>query len=227
MDKLLSNSSIAAARIATAGTKAGEYTQTRMDENGQEGEADPDIQFLKSLDATSNAIILADEGDHDNGEAAVDAAEEDEQEQEASAAKSVYSFEITPSEIEHVKRAALKMDFPLTEEYDFRKDASNNKLAIEMKTTTTIRPYQERCLSKMFGNGRARSGIIVLPCGAGKTLTGISACVTIKKNTIILCPSGVAVTQWKRQFLMFTTVNANRICCFSSKVKDELPTGPW
>ena len=32
------------------------------------------------------------------------------------------------------------------------------------------RPYQEKSLSKMFGNGRARSGIIVLPCGAGKSL---------------------------------------------------------
>ena len=187
-----------------------------MDENGQEGEADPDILFLKSIEATSNEIVLADEGDLE--EADVDPVD---------AIKNVYSFEIVPAQIEQVKRAALKMDFPLTEEYDFRKDAANTQLAIEMKTTTTIRPYQERCLSKMFGNGRARSGIIVLPCGAGKTLTGISACVTIKKNTIILCPSGVAVTQWKRQFLLFTTVSAESICCFSSKVKDELPNGPW
>jgi len=45
----------------------------------------------------------------------------------------------------------------------------------------------------MFSNGRARSGIIVLPCGAGKTLTGITAACTIKKNTIVLCTSGVSV----------------------------------
>jgi DNA excision repair protein ERCC-3 len=45
----------------------------------------------------------------------------------------------------------------------------------------------------MFSNGRARSGIIVLPCGAGKTLTGITATCTIKKSTMILCTSGVAV----------------------------------
>ena len=36
---------------------------------------------------------------------------------------------------------------------------------------------------------RARSGIIVLPCGAGKTLVGITACCTIKKSTIVLCTS--------------------------------------
>jgi DNA excision repair protein ERCC-3 len=45
----------------------------------------------------------------------------------------------------------------------------------------------------MFSNGRARSGIIVLPCGAGKTLTGIAAASTIKKSTVVLCNSGVSV----------------------------------
>ena len=40
----------------------------------------------------------------------------------------------------------------------------------------------------MFSNGRARSGIIVLPCGAGKTLTGITATAcTIKKSTMVVC----------------------------------------
>jgi len=35
-------------------------------------------------------------------------------------------------------------------------------------------PMQARAMSKMFGNGRARSGIIVLPCGAGKSLAGVA-----------------------------------------------------
>ena len=45
----------------------------------------------------------------------------------------------------------------------------------------------------MFSNGRARSGVIVLPCGAGKTLVGITAACTIKKRVMVLCTSGVAV----------------------------------
>jgi len=41
-----------------------------------------------------------------------------------------------------------------------------------------LRPFQQKSMSKMFGNGRARSGIIVLPCGAGKSLVGAwSACL--------------------------------------------------
>lgn len=41
-----------------------------------------------------------------------------------------------------------------------------------------------------FDSRRARSGIIVLPCGAGKTLVGITAACTIKKSVLILCTSG-------------------------------------
>ena len=82
-------------------------------------------------------------------------------------------------------------------EYDFRRDRQTADLKIELKTSTQIRAYQEQSLSKMFSNGRARSGIIVLPCGAGKTLAGIAAACTIKKSTIVLCPSGVSVEQWR------------------------------
>ena len=69
--------------------------------------------------------------------------------------------------------------YPLLEEYDFRGDVRNPNLQIDLRPSTVIRPYQEKSLSKMFGNGRARSGIIVLPCGAGKTLTGVTAASTV------------------------------------------------
>lgn len=49
-------------------------------------------------------------------------------------------------------------------------DTHNPDLTIDLKPNVQHRPYQEKSLSKMFGNGRARSGIIVLPCGAGKSL---------------------------------------------------------
>lgn len=62
------------------------------------------------------------------------------------------------SEVEHVKKAATDMDYPLMEEYDFRHDTINPPLKIDLKANTRIRTYQEKSLSKMFGNGRARSG---------------------------------------------------------------------
>jgi superfamily II DNA or RNA helicase len=82
----------------------------------------------------------------------------------------LHSFEVRRSEINHVRRQCVLMDLPALEEYDFRADRTTDTLKADLKPTSTLRPYQERSLSKMFGNGRARSGIIVLPCGAGKCL---------------------------------------------------------
>jgi DNA excision repair protein ERCC-3 len=75
------------------------------------------------------------------------------------------------------------------EEYDFRHDDVNPNLEIDLSPKCIIRDYQEKSLSKMFGGGggRAKSGIIVLPTGAGKTLVGITAACTVKKSTLVLC----------------------------------------
>lgn len=116
------------------------------------------------------------------------------------------SFPILAHMVEDVKRAAIRMDYPLMEEYDFRGDTSIPNLNIDLKPLTRIRTYQEKSLSKMFGNGRARSGIIVLPCGAGKSLTGVTACQTIKKSCIILCINTASVRQWKSEFERWTTI---------------------
>jgi DNA excision repair protein ERCC-3 len=98
------------------------------------------------------------------------------------------------SDIQTVRRRCKDIDLPALEEYDFKNDHINPNLEIQLKPMTVIRPYQETSLSKMFGNGRARSGIIVLPCGAGKTLVGITAACTIKKSTLVLCTSAYVVS---------------------------------
>ena len=72
-------------------------------------------------------------------------------------------------------------------------------------------------LSKMFSNGRARSGIIVLPCGAGKTLTGITAASRIKKSVLVLCNSNVSVEQWRQQFFQWAHMKDYPVVSFTSK----------
>lgn len=94
----------------------------------------------------------------------------------------------------------------MLEEYDFINDTINPVLKAELKPTVQHRTYQEKSLNKMFGNGRARSGIIVLPCGAGKSLTGISAAMRIRKSCLVLCTSAVSVDQWKYQFKIWTNI---------------------
>lgn len=54
-----------------------------------------------------------------------------------------------------MKRVCVESDYPVLEEYDFRNDTINPDLKIDLKPTTMIRSYQEKSLSKMFGNGSA------------------------------------------------------------------------
>ncbi|KAG8416591.1 DNA repair helicase RAD25 [Metarhizium acridum] len=146
--------------------------------------------------------------------------EDDDDDQEVT-----HSFEIADKDVETVQKECLNLGYPVLEEYDFRRDEVNSNLEIDLKPGTQIRPYQEKSLSKMFGNGRAKSGLIVLPCGAGKTLVGITAACTIKKGVIVLCTSSMSVVQWRNEFLKWSNINPDDIVAFTSDSKGSVFTG--
>ena len=148
----------------------------------------------------------------------LDKADDDEDEERAS---HTVSFEVNQDKIENLQKTCIGLDFPLLAEYDFKNDTVNESIRIDLKPSAVLRPYQEKSLRKMFGNGRARSGIIVLPCGAGKSLVGVTACCTVNKKALVLCNSGVSVEQWKQQFKMWSTATDDMICRFTSDAKDK------
>ncbi|KAF2497068.1 DNA repair helicase rad25 [Lophium mytilinum] len=135
----------------------------------------------------------------------------------------VHSFQIIGEDRERVVKKCREIGTPLTEEYDFSQDNMNSSLEINLKPGTQIRDYQERALNKMFGNGRARSGIIVLPCGAGKTLVGITAACTVQKSTMVLCTSAMSVVQWRAEFIKWSNINPDDIAVFTSESKNKFP----
>ncbi|CAB3984584.1 TFIIH basal transcription factor complex helicase XPB subunit-like [Paramuricea clavata] len=147
----------------------------------------------------------------------IDKIDQDEDEEETQS----FSFEIAQEHIETLQRKCIELDYPLLAEYDFKNDTINPDLNADLKPTTVLRPYQEKSLRKMFGNGRARSGVIVLPCGAGKTLVGVTAACTVRKRCIVLCTSGVAVEQWRSQFKLWSTVEDRHIYCFTADSKSK------
>jgi DNA excision repair protein ERCC-3 len=70
--------------------------------------------------------------------------------------RELHSFEIDPAQVEHVKQRCLpgELNYPTLEEYDFRADTVNPDVpGLELKPATQVRPYQDKSLSKMFGNG--------------------------------------------------------------------------
>lgn len=145
----------------------------------------------------------------------------DNEDDEEEANLKTVSFEVNQEKIEVLQKRCIEIEHPLLAEYDFRNDSVNPDINIDLKPAAVLRPYQEKSLRKMFGNGRARSGVIVLPCGAGKSLVGVTACCTVRKRALVLCNSGVSVEQWKQQFKMWSTADDSMICRFTSEAKDK------
>jgi DNA excision repair protein ERCC-3 len=214
----------------TATTDATASTTTTMDENGfythtKAEEMKENLHMLQEPDDDDDDDDEEDDDDVNDSNNMVTNASKKSKKKSPEQKKVVVSFQIKSEDVENVKRQAIELDYPLMEEYDFRNDTINpNVPNMDLKPHTRIRRYQERSLSKMFGNGRARSGIIVLPCGAGKTLTGVTASQTIKKSVVCLCTNAVSVLQWKYQFQLWTNIADENICIFTSDRKDTIPT---
>ena len=102
---------------------------------------------------------------------------------------------------------------------------------LEMSLTDTLpdgsawsmRPYQIDAIDAFHGGPMAGCGVVVLPCGAGKTLVGIGAMVRLGMRTLILCTGTTALQQWKREILARTQLSADQVGEFSSTVKQLRP----
>jgi DNA excision repair protein ERCC-3 len=88
-----------------------------------------------------------------------------------------------------------------------------------------LRSYQEAAVRAFYGDGRARAGngVIVLPCGAGKTLVGLGVMARVKAHTLILTTSLAAAHQWQREILNRTTLSEDQIGEYSAAVKQVRP----
>ncbi|VDN60863.1 unnamed protein product [Dracunculus medinensis] len=152
--------------------------------------------------------------------------DDDDDDEDAIRNLQLLTFEVKQESIEIVQKRCIELEYPLLAEYDFRNDTFNENLGIDLKPSTVLRPYQEKSLRKMFGNSRARSGVIVLPCGAGKTLVGVTAATTVNKSCLCLATSNVSVEQWRAQFKLWSTIRDDQLVRFTREARDAVPSGP-
>jgi DNA excision repair protein ERCC-3 len=89
----------------------------------------------------------------------------------------------------------------------------------------TIREYQRQAAESFIGNAAAPggSGVVVLPCGAGKTVVGIYAMSLLKRRTLILVTNVTAAHQWKREILDKTGLRDEEVGEYSGDVKEIRP----
>src|SRR5205823_14425991 len=73
------------------------------------------------------------------------------------------------------------------------------------------------------GDVRGGSGVIVLPCGAGKTIVGIAAMALCQRNTLVLTTSITAVKQWKREILDKTDLTDEQVAEYTGESKEIGP----
>lgn len=155
--ELLRNPIISQARIFDEQLSHKIGMNTNINEFDESLEAKEKHTFTKlSINDMLDEIGSDDEDDNDDGD-------EDQLFNKMTMSNSTHirnvSFMIHQDQVQAVKKTAKEdSKYPLIEEYDFRGDTRNAILQIDIKPSTKIRAYQEKSLSKMFGNGRARSG---------------------------------------------------------------------
>lgn len=122
-----------------------------------------------------------------------------------------------------VQRTPTKAVLP---NYYFNSDTVCNQLDLPLNASVDIRPYQQEAVDAIIDksdpisiNHFARSGIIVLPCGAGKTLTSILVASAIQKPILVVCSTIIAAEQFSSEFLRFTTLMASKTGMFAGAKK--------
>lgn len=95
-------------------------------------------------------------------------------------------------------------------------------ISLRESESLSVRDYQLDSVKAFLGDGRPGLGygVIVLPCGSGKTITGLAAMSEIKTSTLILAPNVAALHQWKRELLTKTTISEDDIGEYSADRKD-------
>jgi DNA excision repair protein ERCC-3 len=127
-----------------------------------------------------------------------------------------------------LKQALAKVGWPLDDRAGFQPGAP---LALSLRPIDTagepfaLRPYQVAAVDAFWGHGQAGagSGVIVLPCGAGKTLVGVGVMTHVQAHTLILTTSVAAIHQWRRELLTRTTLTADDIGEYTSATKSIRP----
>ena len=94
-----------------------------------------------------------------------------------------------------------------------------------MEKVLHFRDYQSDSINAFYKGGgpEGGSGVVVLPCGAGKTVIGIGAMITIKSETLILVTNTIALRQWKDELLNKTLLTEDMIGEYSGDKKEIKP----
>jgi DNA excision repair protein ERCC-3 len=125
---------------------------------------------------------------------------------------------VHPSERGNLKQALLKLGWP-AEDFAGYVDGEAHPISLA-EDGWELRTYQEEAAESFWHGG---SGVVVLPCGAGKTIVGAAAMAQAKATTLILVTNTVSARQWKDELVRRTSLTADEIGEYSGAVKEIRP----
>jgi DNA excision repair protein ERCC-3 len=139
-----------------------------------------------------------------------------------------HTLRVVATQRGHIKQALVNIGYPAE---DLAGYTPGDPLEIHLRTLTTgeqpfiLRAYQRAAADTFYAGGAAHggSGVIVLPCGAGKTIVAMAAMNHTQCSTLILTPNTVAVRQWIDELLDKTTLTEDQIGEYSGHRKEICP----
>ena len=125
---------------------------------------------------------------------------------------------VHPSERGRLKQALLKIGWP-AEDLAGYVDGERHPIALR-EDGWSLREYQQQAAENAFHGG---SGVVVLPCGAGKTIVGAATMAMAQSTTLILVTNTVAARQWRDELVARTSLTAEEIGEYSGQSKEIRP----
>ncbi|MGO4255527.1 DNA repair helicase XPB [Marmoricola sp. RAF53] len=125
---------------------------------------------------------------------------------------------VHPSQRGNLKQALLKLGWP-AEDFAGYVDGEAHAIALD-EDGWALRDYQKQAADSFWHGG---SGVVVLPCGAGKTIVGAAAMAHAQATTLILVTNTVSARQWKSELLKRTTLTEDEIGEYSGARKEIRP----
>src|SRR5579885_3220483 len=138
------------------------------------------------------------------------------------------TFRVEPAFRGVLKQALVAVGYPAEDLAGYTEGAA---LPIHLRGVTRgglpfhVRDYQRDAAEIFYAGGDVRggSGVIVLPCGAGKTIVGIAAMALMQRSTLVLTTGITAVKQWKREILERTDLTEDQVAEYTGETKDIGP----
>nr|WP_246258486.1 DNA repair helicase XPB [Kroppenstedtia pulmonis] len=127
-----------------------------------------------------------------------------------------------------LKQALVQEGYPVEDQAGY---TTGEELRLQLRKRSRsgipfqLREYQEQAIEAFYRNGSASggNGVILLPCGAGKTIVGLAVLARLEKETLILTPNATSVRQWIDEILDKTDLSREQVGEYTGTRKEVKP----